>query len=208
MRSTPLAIGLLVLAVPALAADRDTNGKHYKVVDKDGNTYYGDSIPPELTDYDKQVVNDHGVTIGQIEGRKTAEELEAERRAEALRLQRDLQLRADQALLATYQTVEEIMMHRDRRIELFQAQSRVTELYLRNLERQLEKLEREASRYLPYSSAEDAEMIDPSLIKAIQETKDTIERHQHNLQKFRDDEQLIVARFDGDITRFKALKGL
>jgi hypothetical protein len=208
MRSTHLAIGLLVLAVPALAAERDTSGKHYKVVDKDGNTYYGDSIPPELTDYDKQVVNDHGVTIGQIEGRKTAEELEAERRAEALRLQRELQLRADQALLATYQTVEEILMHRDRRIELFQAQSRVTELYLRNLERQLEKLEREASRYLPYSSAEDAEMIDPSLIKAIQETKDTIERHQHNLQKFRDDEQLIVARFDGDITRFKALKGL
>lgn len=208
MRSTHLAIGLLVLAVPALAAERDTSGKHYKVVDKDGNTYYGDSIPPELTDYDKQVVNDHGVTIGQIEGRKTAEELEAERRAEALRLQRELQLRADQALLATYQTVEEIMMHRDRRIELFQAQSRVTELYLRNLERQLEKLEREASRYLPYSSAEDAEMIDPSLIKAIQETKDTIERHEQNLQKFRDDEQLIVARFDGDITRFKALKGL
>ena len=208
MRSTPLAIGLLVLAVPALAAERDTNGKHYKVVDKDGNTYYGDSIPPELTDYDKQVVNDHGVTIGQIEGRKTAEELEAERRAEALRLQRDLQLRADQALLATYQTVEEIMMHRDRRIELFQAQSRVTELYLRNLERQLEKLEREASRYLPYSSAEDAEMIDPSLVKAIQETKDTIARHELNLQKFKDDEQLIVARFDGDITRFKALKGL
>ncbi|HEX5788421.1 MAG TPA: hypothetical protein VFY03_09595 [Woeseiaceae bacterium] len=208
MRSTPLAIGLLVLAVPALAAERDTGGKHYKVVDKDGNTYYGDSIPPELTDYDKQVVNDHGVTIGQIEGRKTAEELEAERRAEALRLQRDLQLRADQALLATYQTVEEIMMHRDRRIELFQAQSRVTELYLRNLERQLEKLEREASRYLPYSSAEDAEMIDPSLVKAIQETKDTIARHELNLQKFKDDEQLIVARFDGDITRFKALKGL
>lgn len=206
MRSPILAIGLVVLSFPAFAAEKDS--KHYKVVDEDGNTYYGDSIPPELSDYDKQVVNDHGVTIGEIEGRKTAEELEAERRAEELRLQKELQQRADQALLATYQNVEEIEMHRDRRIELFQAQSRVTELYLRNLERQLEKLEREASRYAPYSSDEDAEMIDPSLVAAIQETKDTITRHQHNLQKFRDDEQMIIARFDGDITRFKSLKGI
>lgn len=206
MRSSILAIGLLALSFPAVSAEKES--KHYKVVDEDGNTYYGDSIPPEYSDFDKQVVNDHGVTIGEIEGRKTAEELEAERRAEELRLQKELQQRADQALLATYQNVEEIVMHRDRRIELFQAQSRVTELYLRNLERQLEKLEREASRYAPYSSSENAEMIDPSLVAAIQETKDTIRRHEHNLQKFRDDEQMIIARFDGDITRFKALKGL
>ena len=48
-------------------------------------------------------------------------------------MQKELQMRADRALLATYQNVDEIVMHRDRRVELFQAQSRVTELYLRNL---------------------------------------------------------------------------
>ncbi len=207
MRLQQLTLGLLVFSVSAAAAEKD-DGRHYKVVDEEGNTYYGDSVPPEYSDFDKQVINDHGVTVGEIEGRKTAEELEAERRAEALRLQKELQLRADQALLATYQNVEEIEMHRDRRVELFQAQSRVTELYLRNLERQLEKLEREASRYAPYSEEEDAEMIDSVLIKSIDETRDTIVRHKNNLEKYKQDEAVIIERFAGDITRFKTLKGI
>lgn len=196
-----------MLSISAAAAEK-SDGRHYKVVDEEGNTYYGDSVPPEYSDFDKQVINDHGVTVGEIEGRKTAEEIEAERRAEALRLQKELQLRADQALLATYQNVEEIEMHRDRRVELFQAQSRVTELYLRNLERQLEKLEREASRYAPYSDEEGAEMIDSALVKAIHETRDTIVRHKNNLEKFKQDEAVIIERFAGDITRFKTLKGI
>ena len=206
MRLSHLAIGLIVVSFAAGAADREN--RHYKVVDEDGNTYYGDSIPPEMTDLDKQVVNDHGVTVGHIEGRKTEEELEAERRAEEQRLQRELQRRADQALLATYQSVQEIELHRDRRVELFQAQARVTELYLRNLQRQLEKLERESLRYAPYSSDPDAEMVDPDLVEDIIETKDTIHRHEQNLQKFKDDEAMIIARFDGDINRFKSLKGI
>jgi hypothetical protein len=207
MRSPLLAFGLLVLSLPATGAESN-DGRHYKVVDDEGNTYYGDSIPPEFSDFDKKVINDHGVTIGEIEGRKTVEELEAERRAGALLLQKQLQLRADQALLATYQNVAEIEMHRDRRIELFQAQSRVTELYLRNLQRQLEKLEREASRYAPYSDDEHAEMIDPTLVEAIDETRDTINRHEFNLEKFKQDEAVIVERFAGDINRFKTLKGI
>lgn len=206
MRLSHLAIGLIVVSFAAGAADREN--RHYKVVDEDGNTYYGDSIPPEMTDLDKQVVNDHGVTVGHIEGRKTEEDLEAERRAEEQRLQRELQRRADQALLATYQSVQEIELHRDRRVELFQAQARVTELYLRNLQRQLEKLERESLRYAPYSSDPDAEMVDPDLVEDIIETKDTIHRHEQNLQKFKDDEAMIIARFDGDINRFKSLKGI
>ncbi len=206
MRIQLLAIGLLSVAFSADAAEGDN--KHYKWTDEDGIVHYGDSVPAEYTDLDKEVVNDHGVTIGTIEGRKTEEEMEAERLEEELRIQRELQHRADQALLATYQTVEEIEMHRDRRVELFQAQSRVTELYLRNLQRSLEKLERESLRYAPYSDDEDAELIDPGLVEAIQETKDTIERHKANLKKFQDDEKAIFRQFEGDINRFMTLKGI
>ena len=206
MRKSALAIGLLVFALSGAYAQG--NGKHYKVVREDGTIYYGDSIPPEYTDYEKEVVNDHAVTVDRIEGRKTAEQLAAERAAELARQERELQLRADKALLATYLTVDEIRMHRDRRIELFQAQSRVTELYLRNLQRRLDKLEREASRFAPYSSDPDAELIDAGLLAEINEAKQTIARHQENLQKFQNEEQVIIARFEGDISRFKSLKGI
>ena len=42
----------------------------------------------------------------------------------------------------------------------------------------------------------------------MQTTKETIARHEENLRKYETDEQSIVARFDGDIDRFKELKGL
>ena len=72
----------------------------------------------------------------------------------------------------------------------------------------MESLQEEAANYRPYSEDPDAEMIDPDLTQDMQTTKETIARHQQNLRKFEDDQQNIVARFDGDIDRFKRLKGL
>ena len=134
--------------------------------------------------------------------------MEAERVENERRVAQELQLRADQALLATYLSVEEILMHRDRRVELFQAQSRVTELYLSNLERRLEKLRSEASKFKPYSDDPNAPMIDTDLAEDLRQTRDTIARHQRNLEKYQLDEAQIIARFDGDIARFKILKGI
>ena len=99
-------------------------------------------------------------------------------------------------------------MHRDRRVELFQAQSRVTELYLRNLERRMASLRKEASNFQPYSDDPDAPMIDESLAQELSKTKNIIQRHERNLEKFQADEQQIIARFDGDISRFKELRGI
>jgi len=194
---------LFSLAVGAAEGERV-----YKWVDETGQVHYGDSIPPEFSDLPKQILNDHGVTVDHLDGRKTEEQIAAEKRARELALQKELQVRADQALLQTYLSVDEIVMHRDRRIELFQAQSRVTELYLRNLERRLTKLKRDASRYRPYSEDPDAPLIEPDLVSDINDTQATISRHQKNLLKFQEDEQQMIARFEGDINRFKSLKGL
>ena len=207
MRKTAItAFALLSLAPVAVLAGQTE--RVYKWVDEDGQVHYGDSIPAEYSDLPKQVLNEHAVKVEDIEGRKTEEQRAAEAAAAELELQKELQARADQALLATYLTVDEIVMHRDRRVELFQAQSRVTELYLRNLERRLTKLKRDAAKYRPYNDDPDAPLIDPDLVADINETQETIARHQQNLLKFQEDEALMVARFEGDINRFKRLKGL
>ncbi|MGI9223832.1 MAG: DUF4124 domain-containing protein [Woeseiaceae bacterium] len=207
MRISALSVivSLSILSVAAVAAESE---RVYKWVDENGQVHYGDSIPPEFSDLPKQVLNDHGVTVDHLEGRKTPEQMAAEKRARELAVQKELQNRADKALLQTYLSVDEIVMHRDRRIELFQAQSRVTELYLRNLERRLTKLKRDASRYRPYSEDSDAPLIDPDLVADIDETQSTISRHQQNLLKYQTDEQQMIARFEGDISRFKSLKGV
>ena len=184
------------------------SGSAYTWVDDEGVRHYGDRVPVEYADKEKSVINEHGVVVGHIEGKKSEEQLAAERAAAELELQKELQKRADRALLATYQNVNEIEMHRDRRVELFQAQSRVTELYLRNLDRRLQTLKQESMKYRPYNSDPSAPMVEPNLMREIEETESTIARHQKNLEKYQLDEANIIQRFNGDIYRFKSLKGL
>ena len=148
MRKFILTAALIALASSAMARDEQ---KVFKWEDEEGHVYYGDSIPQSFSERPKEVLNEHGVTVDELEGRKTEEQLAQEQIDEERRKRQEKQLEADRALLATYLSVEEIQMHRDRRVELFQAQSRVTELYLRNLERRLQELRNEASRYQPYS---------------------------------------------------------
>jgi len=199
---------LLLLGAIAGAASAQPAHKLYRWVDKDGVVHYGDSIPAEYAELEREEVNEHGITVKVMQAKKTQEELAEEARLAEVQKEEELQRRADQALLATYLSVDEILMHRDRRVELFQAQARVTELYLRNLQKRMESLREEASKYRPYSNDPDAPMIDADLAEDLATTHETIERHQANLRRFHEDEQNIVARFDGDIDRFKKLKGL
>lgn len=199
---------ILVLASLAPFTATANESKVFKWIDEDGIVHYGDSIPARYRDLPKEIVNDHGVTIDNLEGKKSEEQLEAERLEQERLVAIEMQKRADQALLATYLSVDEILMHRDRRVELFQAQSRVTELYLRNLERRLHKLRTEAANFQPYSEDPKAPMIGEDLEEDLRKTREIIARHERNLEKYQADEQQIIARFDGDINRFKALKGI
>ena len=201
-----LILGIALSLAPLFASAEEST--HFKWVDAEGVVHYGDSIPAKYAELPKEVVNDHGVTVGNLEGKKSEEERAAEQKENERRVAQELQQRADIALLNTYLTVEEILLHRDRRIELFQAQSRVTELYLNNLSRRLELIRKETSRYQPYSEDSDAPMITPELAQELKITKDTIERHEANLKKFKADERQINERFAGDISRFKILKGI
>lgn len=205
MRVKVIAITLALILPLAAGAQQ---AKHYRWVDEDGVVHYGDSVPAEYAELPKDMVNDRGIKVGEIEGKKSPEQLAAEREALELRQQQELQLRADRALLATYLNVDEIQLHRDRRVELFQAQSRVTELYLRNLRRALDEMETRAKRYKPYSSDPGAPQVDPGLVEDIDTTRGTIARHEGNLLKYQSEEQQIIARFEGDINRFKVLKGI
>ena len=206
MKAVRASIFLLFALTAGAAVAQDH--KLYRWVDEDGVVHYGDSIPARYAEVERQVVNEHGITVDVMRAKKTEAEIAEEARLDELRAEAELQRRRDQALLATYLTIEEIEMHRDRRVELFKAQARVTELYLRNLNRRMDSLREEAARFRPYSEDPDAPMIEPDLADDIQTTKETIARHEENLRKYETDERSIVARFGGDIDRFKELKGL
>ena len=75
MRKLILTLTLAMIA-PFIATADET--KVYRWVDSDGIVHYGDSIPAEFAEFPKQVLNDHGVTVQNLEGKKTPEQIEAE----------------------------------------------------------------------------------------------------------------------------------
>ena len=204
---TVLTVLVLVPAI-AMSQGRSRDRSTYSYINEAGQIVFTDAPPPEAAEQEKRIHNDEGIIVDRLAGKKSAEEIAEEQRLARIEREMEEQARRDRALLATYLSVEEIELHRDRRVELFQAQARVTELYLRNLEKRLNGLERDASHFSPYSEDPDAPMINARLLDDLNETKDAIKRHEQNIARYRRDEREIAARFQREIDRFKRLKGI
>ncbi|MGH8718213.1 MAG: DUF4124 domain-containing protein [Burkholderiales bacterium] len=111
-----ISIALLVwfLSAPAFAGT-------YKWVDENGVTHYSDSIPPEHKDRGNQELNRRGIVIKKTEPALTPEQRKAideEKTARALEEEKAAeQKRHDEALRATYASVEEIDLKRERDLQ-------------------------------------------------------------------------------------------
>jgi hypothetical protein len=212
-----LRLGAILLVVAAVAlpsvgsAQQRGDTKLYKWTDRDGVVHYGDKIPPEYANLDRNVLNEQGVSVAFEEGEITAAERavieERERKLEAERAAKAEIARRDRMLLETYLSVSDIEDLRDRRLELLESQIKVTELYLGNLRKRLVGLQAEASNFKPYTTREDAPQIPENLALDIRRTTASISLYEQTLARTRSDQQTLRASFDGDIARFRELKG-
>jgi hypothetical protein len=213
-----LRLGAIVLVVAALALPSIGGGQSrrdgtrlYKWTDRNGVVQYGDKIPPEYANLDRNVLNDQGVHVGFEEGEITAEERavleQRERALEAARAAKADIARHDRMLLETYLTVGDIEELRDRRLELLESQIKVTELYLGNLRKRLLGLQAEASAFKPYTTRTDAPQIPENLALDIRRTTGSISLYEQTLARTRSDQQNLRSSFDADISRFRQLKG-
>jgi Domain of unknown function (DUF4124) len=212
-----MRIGAILLVAAALAlptvsnAQRPEGNRLYRWVDKSGVVHYGDSIPPEYANIDRNVLNTQGVRVGFEEGEVTAAEraviAEREATAEAARVAKAEVARRDRMLLETYLTVADIEDLRDRRLELLESQIKVTELYLGNLRVRLVALQAEATAFKPYTANPDAPQIPENLALDISRTAASINNYEQTLARTRRDQQALRASFDNDIARFREIKG-
>jgi hypothetical protein len=196
-----IAPGLLLLAAGPLAAE-----KVYKWVDEDGVVHYGDALPPKAAGRGHKVLNDQGIAVEDVAAAKTAEQIAEEARlAEAAREA----AKRDQVLLDTYLSVDEIENLRDRRVELLEAQNRVTEKYMADLAQKLGKLQSEAARIQAGEQAAGAPPEIPDQLAAeIAHAERGLVNYRREIAARREDQEEIRARFDADIARFRELKGL
>jgi hypothetical protein len=199
----------LLLALFAGSGDAQTDKtKLYRWVDKNGQVHYGDSVPPEYAEQDRDILNRQGVPVGREEGLITPEEAAA--KAAADKAERDEKKRKlrDRVLLQTYQSVKELEVLRDTRLELVDAQLTIQEQSLANLRAQRAQIERMAARYLPINKNAEALPLPEELALDLERSANDIDTQQANLVKRREERESIRLNFEADIARYKELRAI
>lgn len=208
-----LLLAMALAAVPAEAATKRKGSTNkdttvFKWVDEEGVTHYGDQVPPEYAERDREIINRYGVAVRTEQFNKSEEQLAAERQAAAERAAAAAAARRDAVLLSTYLTVDEIEALRDRRIDLIAGQIRITESYLQSLRDKLAELQEEASAYKPYSTDPEAPEIDQTLADEIGAVLDSIALYERTLTDTQNRQNRLTAQFNADIARFRELTAL
>ncbi|HEU4516623.1 MAG TPA: DUF4124 domain-containing protein [Steroidobacteraceae bacterium] len=209
--STKLLLPAVVLALLGGAADAqqyDKQKKLYRWVDKNGQVHYGDSVPAEYAEQDREVLNRQGVSVGREEGTITPEEAAA--KAAADKAARDEQKRKlrDRVLLQTYQSVQELEILRDNRLELVDAQLTIQEQSLSNLRAQRAQIQRVAARYAPANTGANAEPLPEDLASDLEQAANDIQTQETNLVRRREERENIRKTFEADIARYKELRAV
>jgi Domain of unknown function (DUF4124) len=203
-----LIAAVLALLAGAAVAQTDKQKKLYRWVDKNGQVHYGDSVPAEYAEQDREVLNRQGVAVGREEGTITPEEAAA--KAAADRAARDEQKRKlrDRVLLQTYQSVQELEILRDNRLDLVDAQLTIQEQSLSNLRAQRAQIERMAARYAPVNTGADAQPLPEELAADLDRSANDIETQESNLVRRREERENIRKTFEADIARYKELRAV
>jgi len=208
--STLAPLALLASAQLAMAAQ--SAGGHeafYRCRDASGQVHYGDSKPPACEGLDTEVLNDRGMVLRVIEGVATRAAREKREVSETtVRKEREARMQRDRMLIETYLTVEDIERLRDQRLDLLDAQYRITEQNISNLRERQERLAQQIARFKPYNDKPNAPPLPDHLAEEMVNTVNGMRVYQETLEKTRAEQADIKASFSTDITRFKELKGI
>jgi uncharacterized protein DUF4124 len=181
----------------------------FRCKDRDGQTHYGDSMPPECSGLDTEVLNDNGMQVRLIEGDATRQKrLQRESEEAKARKEKDQRAQRDHTLLETYLTVDDIERLRDQRLEMLDAQYRVTEQNMATLRERQTRLQAQIARFKPYSDKPNAPPLPEQLGAEMVSTVNGLRVYQDSLIANRKEQTQLTESFASDIKRFKELKGL
>ncbi len=202
---TSVLIAAAALVASAWGASTPSNHKVYMWKDEQGVTHYGDQIPPEYAAQAHGVINNQGIEIEHTDAQKSPEQFAAE---DQKKFDAEQRANYDRNLLTTYGSVQEIERLRDQRLSLLTDQIKLKEQFLDTLNVKLNKLKVTSSHYKPYSSDPKAPPMIDQLAEDLVRVGSDIHTQEENLRQKRTEQANMTQQFEGDIARFKELKGI
>ncbi len=181
------------------------NAKLYKWVDDNGTTHYGETVPPEYADKDREELNKAGRVVNTREvmtpERRLAKEQEDAKKREA-DLAAQQQKLHDKTLLNTYSSVQEIDLSRQRSLQQVDARINFLNSSIDSAKSRIDSLQKEADNYTNRNRP-----IPNSLGDDLQEAQERLTKLQQDLDKPVAAKAELNARFDADTARYMELTG-
>ncbi len=200
-RLLPLLLAVTLLSTSAQA------GKLYKWVDAEGHTHYTDTIPPDAVRGARSQLDEHGVTVKQVEAAKTAEQLRQEAEEERLRQEQERlaekQRQEDRVLLRTFRSEDDILMARDGQIQSVDTYIHVTEANIKRLKTTLSEMQKSAAE-LELSG----KPVSHRFLKEIETKREALKDAYQSIVMREDEKNRIRQSFARDLHRFRELKQL
>lgn len=196
---------ICLLLILALNLSSVTHAEFFRWVDDDGTIHYSDSLPPEESQREQDLLNETGRVVKTIPAPKTVGQLEEQEqlaKLEEKKLEKVKQAeKRDHLLLALYLTVDDIELVRDERIETVESAIAITKRRKRKFSRKLEELNSSEQRFKA-----NGQNTPPWLIKSRKHYKEQL-ANVEDILAIKEKEKLVIKkRFAGDINRYIELK--
>ena len=182
-------------------------GKLYKWVDDEGRTHYSDKVPPSDTHRARSHLDEHGITVKEVDAAKTEEELRQEAEQERLRQERqrlvEKQQAQDRVLLRTFRSEDDILMTRNGQVQAVDTYIRVTQANIKRLKTTLDEMQqRAAEREL------SGKPVSNRMQNDIETKRNALKDAYRSIINREHDKNRIRQSFARDLQRFRELKKL
>lgn len=195
----------LLFAACILSVTINAESKVYKWVDDHGVTHYGEVIPAEYANKDRDTLNKAGLIEKRIEKAdpetiRAKEEADKQRKIENQAAME--QQRRDSAMLNTYSNETEIDQARDRSLVLIKARIESNKMLLQSSQGTLDGLNKEVE-----TRTKEGKKIPQSLANDIAGTEARVARYSAELSKSEEELNTVRTRFENEKELYRRLKG-
>lgn len=199
LRHILLIFLLVFLAAPAAQAQ-----SVYRWVDDDGETHYGQSVPPEFKDYGYVRLGPDGTVRERVEPALSPEEMEQQRRQRRDQARREAEQRSqqvrDRMLLATYNSEADLREALEMQLAGIQSQRVSTRLALGLIEKRFETFIGRAA-----ALNREGKAVPKSLQDDIDDTRAELRALRADLDRLDEREEAARDRFSASLERYREL---
>ena len=196
----------LILLIPLLFSGLQLAHakKMYRWVDENGKVYFSDVVPPDQVQHKRETRNEKARVLDVVDKAKSAEELEQQKRLDALRKEQEKiiakQAADDKVLLSTYRSIEDMHKALDNKLALMDGEKKMLEGNKQRLEQQLLQQQQQAANL-----ERNAQKMPEKLLAEINSTRQQIEQNVQEMARYESNKQGVEKEFKASIARFEFL---